>query len=92
MKTIEYLNLLGNEYLKRARQELGLECSILFGENEDGGWAEVLDGEGRGVTLQMAFPLMAEDEWTYVPRVTEEEWDLFLREVKPWRFEDESVH
>lgn len=92
MKIIEYLNLMGQEYVRRASQELGLEVRVLFGEDAAGqAWAEVLDQDGRGVVLRMGFPLMAEDEFHYIPKVSDSEWDLFLREVKPWRFSDDPA-
>lgn len=91
MKVIEYLNALGQEYLRRSSQELGLQCRLLFGEDDQQqAWAEIIDENGNGVVLRMGFPLMAEDEFHYVPKVSDAEWGLFVREVKPWRFKDES--
>lgn len=91
MKVIEYLNALGNAYALRAQKELGLTVAVTFGENETGGFAVVQDCAGRGIVLQMDHGLMSQDDIHYVPKVEDDMWDLFLREVKPWRFSEDLV-
>lgn len=90
MRVIEYLQLTAAAYIQRAKQELALDLAIMYGENETGGYVEIVDAEGRGVTVQMEYKLLDYDEAYYVPTLSPETWDQFVREVKPWRFDDAS--
>lgn len=84
---MEFLFDYAGLYCRRMQAELKKDVSLRFYNDEDTGNGVVeLSHNGNAIVLEAEHPLEAVLSGRYQPQLTEEEWQLFLMEVCPWRF------
>jgi hypothetical protein len=87
---LEFLADFATLYRRRLSAELRKELTVVYGEDEQGGFADLsVEGVG-GVVIQTGHPLAAELTEAYKPVLEDDQWELFLRNACPWRFNDAS--
>ena len=87
MTVIQYLAAFADLLITRASKEGIAPCTVVYHTNDDGSGGCAITGPAGGcITCDTKYPLDGVLKDDYVPELTTEIWQLFLRQEKPHRF------
>ena len=93
MTVIRFLADFAQLLFDRASKEGIQGLTAVYGQTQDTGCAyvDITGPQGGSVTIGVEHPLDGLLADSYIPELTTEIWELFLKQEKPWRFPDDTA-
>lgn len=91
MTVLRFLADFAQLFMTRAAKEGINDLKVVYSEEDGKAYADITGPQGGAITIGVEHPLDGLLDANYTPELTPDLWELFLRQEKPWRFQDVEV-